>query len=177
MITLEVGSIVIPTEAALEFEQDYEEITAQTIERTAAGGGILRRLYGGKLRSLVTGKGWVPAAFINLDTGAAHVIKCAAPLEVSSANTTVTLPAGRRSDAGHEPIGFGLVGDRLVATTISNLAAILAGTSDDASLVAVPGAIGYRVVYHPQITALILSHRCKGASSGNYDFRLEVEQV
>lgn len=169
--TLEIGSIIVPAQSLLEFGQDYEELSGQTFGRTADGSGVLRSLWSGKLRTVLSGKGWVPSAFENIAPGSTHVIKCAMPRTASSATTSVTLPAARRADAGHTPIGFALVGDNLTDTAITGIVA------DVATLTAVAGADGYRVHYFPQITAVILNNTCKGAADASFSWQIEAEQV
>jgi hypothetical protein len=175
--TLAIDSLLIPTEAGLTFDQTYAQLRAEKLNRTADGSASLRRLWDNKLATTITGKGWIPSGFEALDTGATVTLKCAMPRHAASASTTVTLPAARRSDTDHEPVGYAVVGDHLVETPITNLAAILAGSTDDATLTAVTGATGYRVSYLPQFSALILSATSKGSNDATFEWSLEAEQV
>lgn len=169
--TLEIGSIIVPTESLLEFSQDYQDLEASDFSRVADGSGILRTSWSGKLSTTITGSGWIPSAFDNVAQGGMHTIKCAVPRQVSSATTSVTLPAARRTDSGHTPIGFALVGDLLIETPITGIVANVA------TLTTVSGALGYRVHYWPQIVAVILRNTCRGASAAVYDWSIEAEQV
>lgn len=169
--TLEFGSILIPTEAVPEFDQRYEDLAGQTFRRTADGSGILRSGWQGKIATRISGRGWVPAGIGAAAAGSTHVIKCAIPREASSATTSVTLPAARRTDTGHTPIGFALVGDRLVSTAITGI------TSNVATLTAVSGATGYRVHYWPQITAVVTANECTGSHQAEYRWAIEAEEV
>jgi len=166
-----IGSIEVPLESRGAFNQEYEDINGQTFRRTADGSGVLRSLWTGKVRTLISGDGWAPSAFENIDAGTTHVIKCAMTRAASSATTSVTLPAARRSDAGHTPIGFALVDDTLVETPITGIVANVA------TLTAVAGADGYRVHYFPEITAVILRNTCKGAFDARFTWQIEAEQL
>lgn len=177
MNNLKIGSLIVPVEALLEFEQNYEDLQGQDFKRTAAGGGILRLTWSGKLRTLVTARGWAPPPLFDLDIGSTHTIGCAVPDSASSATTTVTLPAARRTDADHQPIGFADTGDRLVLTTITNAAAINAKSTNDATLVAVSGAIAYRVHYWPEIVAAITERPRRGDSKASFRWSLVAEEI
>lgn len=169
--TLEFGGIVIPTEAVPEFDQRYEDLAGQTFRRTADGSGILRSGWQGKISTRITGRGWVPGGLETLALNTTHTIKCAMPRAVSSATVSVTLPAARRTDSGHTPIGFALVGDSLVSTAITGIA------SNVATLTAVSGASGYRVHYWPQITAVITANENTGNHQAEFRWSIEAEEV
>jgi hypothetical protein len=175
--TLELDGIAVPTESILEFDQDYTDLAGETFVRTADGSGILRTGWTGKLATVITGKGWAGRALANARRGASYTLRCAIPDAVDSLTTTVTIPSARRADSGHVPIGFGLVGDHFVATEISNLAALNAASTDDATLTAVSGASAYRVHYWPQLAVRITVNTCRGASDARYAWRLEAEQL
>lgn len=175
--TFEIGTLVLPTLSThVSLDQEYEDLTVSTFRRTADNSGVLRATGDVKLRTLIKGEGWVPA-LDNLDAGSTHVIKCAMHRAANSATTSVTLPASRRSDTGHQPLAYGVVGDELVATTITNEAAILAGTADVATLSAVSGASAYVVHYWPQITGVILANSGQGRASAAFSWSLEIEEV
>lgn len=175
--TLEIDGVRVPTEAVLEFEQEYTDLAGVSFERLADGAGVVRSTWSGKLATRLRGEGWAPSALENLALGTTHVMRCIMPRQVAGAGLSITLPAARRSDAGHEPIGLAAVGDALIETPITNLADILSGASDAATLTAVAGADGYRVQYWPEITAVITSNTSRGRSRAVYDWALEAEQV
>lgn len=175
--TLEIGSIVVPSESLGEFEQTYTELAQTFFRRTADGTGVLRSIGNTKLRTVINGVGWIPSALENIDRSTTHVIRCAMTRTASSGSTTVTLPAARRSDAGHQPIGFALVGDQLVSSVITNLADINSAVTNDATLTAIAGASGYRVHYFPEITAAIVSAECQGTGGASFNWSFEAEEV
>jgi hypothetical protein len=172
MATLEIGSIVIPAESLGDWQQSYTDLRAEDFRRTADGSASVRVGWSGetKLQTEVTGDGWVPSGFSAL-RGSTHTVKCAMVREAESATTAVTLPAARRSDAGHAPIGFALVSGVLVQTAITDI------TSNVATLTAVSGASGYRVHYYPQITAYITNATTRGGSNARFAWRLEAQEV
>jgi len=176
MPTLIIDSIEIPIESLLSFSQQYTDEGAIDFKRTADGSGIVRELWTGKLSTQITGQGWVPGldAFAR---GQSHTISCVTPRVVSATGTTITLPAARRNDTGHAPFAHALVAGELVATTITNLADINAGTSDAATLTAVSGAAGYRVTYWPKIVAAIRSQTHSGDQRADFTWTIEAEEV
>lgn len=171
--TIEIGSIVVPRETVLEFDQEYETLEASDFSRLADGTGVLRTAWTGKLRTLISGKGWAASAFAGLAQGVAYTLKCAAPMPVDGASTSITLPAARRSDSGHEPVGYAHMPDgRLIETPIIDI------VSNLATLTAVTGAVGYRVEYLPQIIVKILRNTCKYAQASNdFAWSIEAEEV
>lgn len=175
--TLEIDGQAIPAQSMLGIDQTYNDIVPTTFRRTADNTGVLRTTGDAKLRTAISGKGWVPPGLAALDLGTTHVLRCAASDTVTSATTSVTVPAARRSDTGHTPRAFAEVGDDMVPTTISNQAAIDAGSSDVASLDAVSGATGYAVEFWPEITAVILVNTAKLLSSATTEWQIEAEQV
>jgi hypothetical protein len=174
MATLIIGTIEIPTESLLEFNQSYIARSAIDFRRAADGSGYLRSAWSGKLSTTISATGWVPG-IDEIDRGTTQVISCAMPRAVSSATTTVTIPAARRTD--EDPIGFAVVNEFLIETPITNLAAINAESTNDATLTAVAGASGYRVHYFPRITAAVVSNTIDGGSSGSFSWSIEAEEV
>jgi len=177
MTNLVIGSVEYPIETLYEFDQSYRKLNAANFRRTADGSGVLRSTWSGKIATSIRGKGWAPGAFDAIALDTTHTIKCAAPLPVTSATTTVTIPASRRTDADNQPIGFAEVGGLLVYTTITNIADINAKSTNDALLAAVSGATGYRVHYTPEFTGVIRALSVTGQSTANYEIEIEAEEV
>ena len=173
--TLEIDSLVIAPQTLLRFTQDYEELLAREFRRTADNSGVLRVTGTAKVRTVIESLGWIPAGVTSLNLGTTHLMKCAMIRSADSDTATVTVPAGRRSDI--EPLGFAIVDDLAVSTPITNLADILAGTTDDATLTAVAGAVSYRVHYWPEITVVILSNDSDGDEQGRFNWTLEAEEI
>jgi len=69
------------------------------------------------------------------------------------------------------------VGGLLVETAITNIAAINAKSTSDATLTAVSGATGYRVHYTPEFTGVIRSLTVTGQSTANYEVDIEAEEI
>lgn len=170
--TLEIDGIIVPQETFLSFDQQYDDIEASSWARVASGAGILRVHWTGKLRTEISGNGWAASLFAGLQKGVAHTLKCAVPRAVDATAGTITLPAARRSDSGHEPVGYALLSDgRLIETEITDISA------DVATLTEVEGAVGYRVEYWPELTVHILRNTCKYSSKSNdYAFEIEAEE-
>jgi len=170
--TLEIDGIAIPTEAILEFDQEYDQLEARDLRRTADNSAVLRVTGDSKLVTTINGKGWAPPGLGSLDLGTTHTIRCAMPNSVSAAAASVTLPAARRSDTGHTPIGFAVVGDRLVETPITDI------TSNIALLTTVAGETGgYVVHYWPEIRAVVVRNTAKGSGKAAFDWVIEAEEV
>lgn len=170
MSTLIIDGITVPAHAILEFDQEYETVSAESFVRTADGSGVLRTLWSGKLRTVISGKGWAPSALINLATGQSHTMKCAMLLSVDGANTSITIPSARRTDSGHTPIGYALIGDSFVETPIIDI------TDNVCTLTAVSGATAYRVDYWPELVVHIERNTSKGQSNAEHNWTIEAEE-
>lgn len=177
MSMLKIGTLTVDLEQLGDFEQTYDDLVNATFARTADNSGIIRVTGAAKVRTLIRARGWAPPGFVHLARGTSYVLACAMVRAIDSTITTVTLPAGRRADTDYEPRGFAFVDGRSQSTPITNLAAILAGSTDDATLDAVAGASGYRVHYWPQLTAVILRAETTGAGSANFGWQLEAEEL
>jgi len=177
MTTLKIDSVEVANQAALQFSQTYSDVQAVDFRRTADGSGVLRSTGTSKLQTTITGRGWMPAGLATLDRTASHVIECATPDGVTASGTSVAIPANRRNDVDHMPLGFAQVNGSLQRTTITNLAALNAGTEDTATLTAVSGADLYQVNYWPKITAAITRLSETVDESGNFTWTLEAEEI
>lgn len=175
MATLYIGTVEIPVDALLEFTQNYDERGAVDFVRVATGAGKIRELWSGKLSTTIRATGWAPG-FDEFDVGQTHEIQCVAPRTLSG-STSIALPTTRRNDTDHAPIAFGIVNGELVSTTITNLAAINAGTQDTATLTAVSGASGYVVNYWPKFVAAITVKRATGNSRASFTWNIEAEEI
>lgn len=169
-----IGGIQIPLRALTDgFAQDYEEIAGIGRLRLASGTLIPQRAWpasGYKLRTVISAAGRLPAPLDALDRAAAHEISCARFRMVGGQSNILTLPAGRRLDAGYAPQAFALLDGELVATGHT-----LVGHT--AFVAAVSGAQHYQVRYWPRFTGLI-THRAGGEpwrAAGSWT--LTVEEV
>lgn len=172
MNTLKLGSLVIPLRAGLDIEQTYTLIGGETTLRTIDGTGIKQETWK-KLRTTISGSGWLPAGISALDTTASMAVACITPQGiVADASRQAILPAARRSDAGHTPWAFALLPHGELANTPMTLVGNLA-TAD-----AYAGAEGYLIQYYPQPTCWVQ----RPVESGNradatYRWEITAEEV
>ena len=75
----ELGGISVPIEANIEFDQDYEPLTAETWPpiRMMDGTGVKQVAWSGKLKTKLTGSGWMQSGLDGLDYSAPMLLKCA----------------------------------------------------------------------------------------------------
>lgn len=177
MTTLKIDDLVFPVIDPGSYTQTYSDEGARDFDRVADGSGVLRVAWSGKLKTTISARGWAPSTLEQVDLSIAHDIACATPRTRCSASTNVTLPATRRSDTDHEPLAYAVVGEMLVATSIINLAAINAGSTDVAALTAVADAIGYRVHYWPFFNGVITSANHSVSSQGDFSWQLEAAEL
>ena len=169
--TLIVDGITIPLQSLLRFDQDYTDLVAQTLNRVADGGGVLRLGWQGKIETIINATGWVAEPFGNLQYGSPVLMQCAIPRAASSATNVVEVPAGRRSDGIHVPTAQALVDGTLVDTTIDSWA------GDTATLGVVAGAQSYRVQYFPEFTGVVTLSESSNNNEGTFRWRLEAEEI
>lgn len=142
-MNFEIGGITAPILAALDFSQTYESIGGSVTHRMQSGRAI-KQTHFKKLRTVLSGQGWVPAGLDNLNYDEPLLLKCAAPRTVSSKSNQLTLPASRRADTGFEPKGYALINGELREVPIKIQANI-------ATLDPVADAACYQVQYYPEI--------------------------
>lgn len=141
----QLGAVLIPAEAVLDFSQSYEPLGDGPPLRTMTGAAIKQAAWA-KLRTTLAGGGWWPAALEGLDYSQPLTLKCAQQRAVHSASNVIVLPAARRTDAGYTPVGHAIGADGRLVPTPLNLVV------DTATLTTVAGALGYQVAYWPQLT-------------------------
>jgi len=168
MMTLKIGAVALPLLAALDIDQAYEPIGGEAILRTLSGTGI-RQMTWQRSRITTSGSGWLPAGLDTLDTSAQMVLACVIPRGVPAVFATrqATLPAARRSDAGHLPWGIAIMPDGAAVAT----AAVLAGNV--ATLTAVAGAVAYQAMYLPQLTVWAM-RPTDGGNRGDTSYRWQI---
>lgn len=173
MIILKIGSLDIPTLAALDLEQSYEPLGGEAIFRTVSGLGLKQTTWR-KTRIVTSGSGWMPAGLETLDTTAQLTLSCIVPRRVPAVFATrqATLPAARRSDAGHTPWGIATRADGGTVLTAVSLAGNIA------TVTAVSGAVAYDVLYFPQFTVWAGRPTDSGArGDASYRWELVCEEV
>ena len=140
---LELGGVQVPLAAALGLQQSYEPLGGWTLLRTL-NGAALKQQHWLKLRTVLSGEGWVPEGLQALDYSASMTLKCVAPRALASASNVIVLPAARRADAA--PFGFAVMADGSLRDTPGSLAV------DTLTLTVVAGAVRYVAHYYPQLT-------------------------
>jgi hypothetical protein len=141
--TLKIGSLEIPVRAAIDADQTYTQLGGETILRTISGAGIRQETWK-RTRTTINGNGWLPAALAAIDTTVSMDVACIAPQAlVADVNRQATIPAARRSDAGHLPWAFALMPDGALANTTLTI------VGNVATAAAVSGSTGYLIHYFP----------------------------
>lgn len=170
MKRLMIGSFVLPVWAGLDLTQRYEEIGPEGILRTSSGRGI-KQMTWRKRRIITQGSGWIPAGLDAIDPTQQHVVHCILPesLPADPITRQVTLPAARRTDAGHLPFGQAEVGRGHIVMTPVTLA------GNVATAAAVPGALRYQVGYYPALLCWV--NRPSRSGPDGYSWELIAEEV
>ena len=168
MMTLKVGALDIQLLAALDIEQTYAPIGGEGIQRTAGGSGI-KQMTWKKTRITTSGGGWLPAGLDTLDTSVQIALACIVPRAVPAVFATrqATLPAARRSDAGHLPWGVAIMADGSPIATTASL------VGNVATLGAVTGAVAYQAMYLPLFTCWAMRPTDSG-NRGDASYRWEL---
>lgn len=162
-------SVRVLPQSAHDLTQDYAEIGASGILRLGAGAALKQTLWT-RLSTRVSGRGGTPPALTDIDWRYAFVLHCVSPRALVSAGLVFALPAARRVDLA--PCAVAIVDDRLVPTALA-----LAG--DTATVTAVPGASGYRVLYWPVLSVVAVSRPAETGEpySASYGWELEAQEV
>lgn len=145
-VSLIIDGIEVPIESLSGASQTLTKIKAGTLRRLASGAAHYMTAWSGKWRTSITGGGWSSSGLASVDFTGEVVIKCMQADAVRSVSNTIALPVNRRSDVA--PVGYAIVGGKLVATDISDI------TDNIATLDTVSGASGYKVDYWPEITII-----------------------
>lgn len=170
MILLELGGIVVRADAAgMELQQNYRVIGGQALRR-GLDGSAEKQVQWRKLATSISGAGNLPAGLDGLDFTQAMTLKCVTPRAIASASNVIALPANRRTDAGHVPIGFALFASEWVPTPVS-----MGG--NNATLMAVAGALAYKVLYWPQLTVFAEITADGDMHEASYRWQIECEEV
>jgi hypothetical protein len=114
-MNFQINNITIPIQSSLDFSQTYESIGGSVTHRMQSGRAIKQTHYK-KLRTVLSGQGWVPTGLEALNYGEPLLLKCAAPRAISSHSNQLTLPSARRTDPGFEPRGYAVIRGELQET-------------------------------------------------------------
>ncbi len=164
---LKIGSLAIANRAALDLDQTYETIGGETLLRTVSGAAIRQETWR-RLRTTLSGGGWLPAGLETINTSTTQTVACIVPRAlIADASRQATLPAGRRADAGHLPFALALMAFGDAVNTPVTMAGNVA-TAD-----AVSGAIGYQILYFPLLTCWV-QRPTESGSRGDASYRWEL---
>lgn len=165
----QLGSVVVPLEAVLDFRQEYE-LVGGVVRLTMMSGGQVQQVNWRRLRTIISGGGWWTLGLDHFNFDGPVVLKCGGQRSISSPSNMIVLPAYRRTDAGYTPIGHALDAQgQLVPTPLALVA-------DTATLAVVAGAIGYQATYWPQITVFADPPRTEiDASNAQHRYTLTAE--
>ncbi|PWG61776.1 hypothetical protein [Sediminicurvatus halobius] len=145
-MSLVIGGIELPLYAGLELSQTYSVIGGRSDFRLADGAAIRQRHWQ-RLRTEISGSGWMPPGLVALDYDQPVTILCITQRSLVTTGLTVTLPAARRTDAGYTPLAWAWTGGGYEP-------AALAISGDEATITAVTGAEHYRVDYWPALQCI-----------------------
>lgn len=145
--TFIIDDLEIPVLSCLDFNQDYDTISAFTTLRSMNGTGYRQGTYT-KIKTTLSGSGDIPSGLSSINVAIPHVLKCAAPMSITSTSNIITLPSGRRTDTGYEPVCYALVDGLSVDTDYTIIGNV-------ATLDTVVGASAYQIVYVPELNVLI----------------------
>lgn len=164
-----LGGIQIPILARLEFTQTYELIGGTVTQRMQSGKAI-KQTHFNKLRTVLSGQGWMPAGLDGLDYSNPLLLKCAAPRCISNTNPQFTIPSARRTDLEFTPKGYLLLNGELLETAITIQTDIVRFDS-------VPNAL-YQVHYYPEILVFVDPPQTQGnMASAEFSWSLTCEEV
>lgn len=167
----ELGGVSVPIQANVEFSQDYEVLSASTLVRMMSGAAVKQTAWSGKLKTTLSGSGWMPVGLDGLDYSSPMVLKCAAARVVGSASNAIAIPSARRVDLGFESYGYAVVRGERVDSPV-----VLVG--DVATVAVVASASHYGVAYYPQLTVYASAPDDSSDLSGaDFSWSLEAEEI
>jgi hypothetical protein len=172
MKTFILGGLSLPFEAHLELSQDYEEEIDKRLIRHADGVARQQINWRGKIKTRLTGGGWVPPGFDALDYDAPLEMSCIAAKMVVSQDRVIEIPEARRADAGFEPFAIANVDGGRVDAAIASTA------GDVITIAPVASAQFYAVFYYPKINVFAsLPTQRHDAINDKYSWELEAREV
>jgi hypothetical protein len=169
--TFILGGLSLPFESHLDLSQDYEEELASRITRHCDGSARKQTCWRGKLKTRISGQGWIPPGFDLLDFESSMEMSCIALRAITSASNVITIPDARRSDRGFAPFAYATVdgGKRDTTMTLSGNVATVA---------TVTGAAFYTVCWYPKITVFAtLPNQRHDAINDRYSWDFEAREV
>jgi hypothetical protein len=171
-LSFELGGIVVPLHACLNFRQTYRWLGGLSILRSLNGAGTRQTHWRKLATTLSAGEGWEPEGLMWLDPAAELTLKCAGYLPVQSGSNVITLPRPMRAGADYAPRGYAILSDGLLYETTIALAGL------DATLGVVTGAVQYRVHFWPELTVLANPAQSDAdLSAASRSWSIECEEV
>ncbi len=165
-----MGGYSVPIKAGLEFSQSYETLSGTAIHRMQSG-RALKQTHFKKLKTVLSGKGWVPTGIDHLDYSKPLLLRCAIPLSIPCLACQLILPRASRTDASYTPIGFALIGGKLLETNLSIQGNIV-------NLESVNDAQSYQVHYFPELLVYAEPPQIHGDVTGaEFTWSLTCEEV
>lgn len=172
MKTFILAGLKLVFENHLELSQDYDEEQASRITRHADGSARKQVAWSDKIKTVLTGSGWIPPGLEMLDYGSTMEMACISAKGVTSASNIITIPAARRADTGFEPYAIAHVDGARIDTDINSLVANVATVED------VNGASHYTVFYYPKITVFAsLPKQRHDVIADRYTWTLEAREA
>lgn len=169
-MNFELAGINHAIKAGLEFNQTYEMLGGSVTHRMQSGKAIKQTHYN-KLRTVLSGRGWIPVGLDGIDYSTPQLLKCALPRVISNTQAQFTIPNARRSDPGFTPKAFALISGYLVDAELNM-------NADIAMITPVAGAIGYQVHYYPELMVFAEPQQVQGNLSGaEFSWTLTCEEV
>lgn len=169
-MSLMIGTVSVPYRAGHSMRQVFSRLPGgSTTLRMADGTGLKQQAWR-KLRTQISGVGWVPNALQSLDYSQPLQLHCIAPVTLPSATPIVALPVNRRADSGYEPKALAWVAGEAVETELSIV-------GDTATVEAVAEAEFYQVSYWPVLTVFAEFEETTDTATGVISWQLECEEV
>lgn len=105
-----VDGVPVHFRAGHKIQQSYEHIGGRTIQRLYNGDAVIQEGWK-KLKTRITGNGWLPNALMTVPTDQAVELHCVVPLAEWLGNITGEIPAPEkgRNDGAYKPYFFALV--------------------------------------------------------------------
>lgn len=170
--TFILGGLSLPFESHLDLNQDFEEEQSSRITRHADGSARKQTAWRGKLRTTITGQGWIPPGLDMLDYESSMEMSCIALRAVTSLDRVITIPAARRVDRGFEPFAAATLDGGKVDATITGI------VGNVVTIAAVPNAQFYTVFYYPKIQVFAsLPTQRHDAINDKYSWDMEAREV
>lgn len=165
--SLIIGGRVLSLEARLQaFSQQYEPLTARSILRSANGSAHIQQRWS-RLKTTLSGSGWVPAGLADLPTAEPLELHCAAARMLQAAGPQIGLPAFRTDIP---PVGYALrQGHRVpVQMNVQNGIALLTPLA---------GADAYEVAFWPILNVFAEYHDSGDIRNSSYSWSLSCEEI